>query len=66
MHTFSQQSLKEQFGIGDDQIAKCSCFRFKESGDQEPHIKMIIPSKYPRSITVAKEPANSKVNILGL
>ena len=60
MHAFSQQSLKEQFGIGDDQIAKCSCFRFKENGDQEPHIRVIL-SKYPRSITVAKEPTNLKV-----
>ena len=56
-----QQSLKKQFNKGDDQIACCSCFRFKESEEQEPHIKMVVPAEYPNNITVAKEPANSKV-----
>ena len=61
-----QQSLKEQFGIDDDQIACCSSLMFKDNEEQEPYIRMVIPSEYPNGIIVAKHPTTLKVNALKL
>ena len=52
-----QQSLKEQFGIDDSQIACCSSLMFNNiNEEQEPYIRMVIPSEYPNGIIVAKHP----------
>ena len=39
---------------------------FKDNEEQEPYIRMVIPSEYPNGIIVAKHPTTLKVNALKL
>ena len=39
---------------------------FKDNEEQEPYIRMVIPSEYPNGIIVAKHPTTLKVNTLKL